>query len=168
MGFVCSVCGERHEELLLDVRMGLPEPVFVLSEREREERAEVSEDSAILRVGNGDDCYFVRGLLEIPVPSLDRYFGYGVWIEVGAESYERLGKLWHDERGRDEPPFTGRLANELAPYERTVGLPVMLQLREVELLPLVEVVESDHPLRVEQRTGVSETRAQELAAAALH
>ena len=62
MGFVCSVCGERHEELLLDVRMGLPEAVFVLSEREREERAEVSEDSAILRVGNGDDRYFVRGL----------------------------------------------------------------------------------------------------------
>ena len=40
----------------------------------------------------------------------------------------------------------------------------MLQLREVELLPLVEVVESDHPLRAEQRTGIAETRAQELAA----
>jgi hypothetical protein len=168
VGFVCSVCGEHHDELMLDIRMGLPEPVFELSEAEREELAEIWDDSAILRSPEGRKHYYVRGLLQIPVPSLDRYFGYGAWIEVDAQSYDRLGELWNDERGEDEPPFSGRLANELAPYEGTVGLPVMLQLREVELLPTVELVETDHIVRVEQQAGISEARAHELAATVLH
>jgi hypothetical protein len=168
MGFVCSVCGEHHEELMLDIRMGLPEPVFELSEEEREERAEIWDDSAIFRSADGRHHYYVRGLLEIPIPSLDRYFGYGAWIEVDAQSYDRLGELWNDEAGQDEPPFPGKLANELAPYEGTMDLPVMLQLRAVELLPTVELVETDHVLRGEQQTGISEARAEELAATVLH
>jgi len=168
LGFVCSVCGEHHDELMLDIRMGLPEPVFELSDAERAERAELAEDSGIYRSADGREHYYVRGLLEIPIPSLDRYFGYGAWIEVDGDSYDRIGALWADERGREEPPFPGRLANELAPYDGTFGLPVMLQLREVELLPAVELVETDHRLRGEQQNGISEARAQELAAAVMH
>jgi hypothetical protein len=168
LGFVCSVCGEHHDELMLDIRMSLPEPVFELSERERVHRAELGEDSGIYRAADGGEHYYVRGLLEIPIPSLDRYFGYGAWIEVDGESYDRIGALWNDERGRDEPPFPGRLANELAPYEGTFGLPVMLQLRDVELLPAVELVDTDHRLRAEQQNGISEARAQELAATVMH
>jgi hypothetical protein len=168
VGFVCSVCGEHHEELMLDIRMGLPEAVFELTDTERQQRAEIADDSGILHSAEGEEHYYVRGLLEIPIPSLDRYFGYGAWIEVDAQSYDRLGELWNDERGQDEPPFAGKLANELAPYEGTVDLPVMIQLREVELLPTVELVETDHPLRADQRTGISEARAHELASAVTH
>jgi hypothetical protein len=168
LGFVCSVCGEHHDELMLDIRMGLPEPVFELSEEERAQRAEFGEDSGIYRESDGQEHYYVRGLLEVPIPSLDRYFGYGAWIEVDGASYDRLGELWDDERGREEPPFSGRLANELAPYQGTFGLPVMLQLREVELLPVVELVDTDHRLRAEQQNGITEERAQELAATVMH
>jgi hypothetical protein len=168
LGFTCSVCGEYHDELLLDIRMALPEPVFELSDDERAERAELGEDSGVYREAGGREHYYVRGLLEIPIPSLDRYFGYGTWVEVDGDSYDRLGELWHDERGRDEPPFAGRLANELSPYEGTFGLPAMLQLREVELLPLVELVDTDHLLRAEQQNGITEARAQQLAATVMH
>jgi hypothetical protein len=167
MGFVCSVCGEVHEEPMLDIRMGLPEAVFELSDEERQRRAEIADDSGILRSPEGEH-YYVRGLLEIPIPSLERYFGYGAWIEVDAQSYGRLRELWNNERGQDEPPFPGKLANELAPYEETVDLPVMLQLREVELLPTVELVETGHPLRADQRAGISEARAYELASTVAH
>jgi hypothetical protein len=168
LGFVCSVCGEYHEELMLDVRMALPEPVFGLPDEERDERAEFGDDSGVFRSADGREHYYVRGLLEIPIPSLGRYFGYGTWVEVDVPSYARLGDLWNDERGWEEPPFAGRLANELAPYEGTFGLPVMLQLRDVELLPTVELVETDHPLRAEQQAGISEARAQELSATVSH
>lgn len=168
MGFTCSVCGEYHDELMLDIRMGLPEPVFELPEDERAERAAVADDWCVLRGDDGSDHFYVRGLLRIPIPSLDAYFGYGTWVEVDAASFDRLGELWDDERGGDEPPFAGRLANELTPYDGTVGLPVMLQLREVDLLPTVEVVETDHVLRAEQRAGISEARAHELSATVSH
>ena len=29
-GFTCSVCGEYHDALLLDIRLGLPDAVFEL------------------------------------------------------------------------------------------------------------------------------------------
>jgi hypothetical protein len=168
LGFVCSVCGEFHDDLLLDIRMGLPEPVFELPEEERAERAEFGDDSGIYRAPDGSEHHYVRGLLQIPIPSLDSYFGYGAWVEVDADSYDRLGELWNDERGQVEPPFPGRLANELAPYRETLGLPLMLKLREVELLPSVEIVETDHRLRADQQNGISEARAQELAATVMH
>jgi hypothetical protein len=168
MGFVCSVCGEYHDEMALDIRMGLPEPVFELSDDERDERAEIADDWCVFKDLDGVERFYVRGLLQIPIPALEAYFGYGIWIEVDAASFDRLGELWGDESGRDEPPFAGRLANELAPYEGTVGLPVMLQLREVERLPSVELVETDHQLRAEQRSGISEARAQELSATVSH
>src|SRR5215212_8569595 len=84
---------------MLDIRMGLPEPVFELPDDERDERAEIGGDSGIYREPDGREHYYVRGLLEIPIPSLDGYFGYGTWIEVDGESYDRLGDLWHDEAG---------------------------------------------------------------------
>ena len=168
MGFVCSVCGEHHDELLLDIRMGLPEEVYALAEEEREARAEMGEDSGVYRSAGGEEHCYVRALLQLPIPELDRYFGYGTWVEVDGRSFDRLGELWDDERGLHEPPFTGRLANELPPYVGTLGLPVMLQLREVSLLPTVELVETDHVLRAEQRNGITAARAQELAAPWMH
>lgn len=168
MGFVCSVCGEYHEELMLDIRAGLPEPVFQLSDAEREERAEVSDDWCVFRDLDGVEHFYVRSLVEIPIPSLDDQFAYGVWVEVTPQTFARLGDLWHDERGPEEPAFPATLANELAPYEDTLGLPVMVQLREVERLPSAELVETDHLLRDEQSNGITEARAQELAATVLH
>ena len=51
MGYTCSVCGEYHDELMLDIRLGLPDDVFALSEDERERATEHGEDWCILRTG---------------------------------------------------------------------------------------------------------------------
>jgi hypothetical protein len=143
--------------------MSLPEPVFVLGEAEREQRAEVGDDSAVLR-DPGGDRFFVRSLLELPIDGEEGYFGYGTWIEVSPEAFEALGELWHDVEGWRSQPFAGALANELAPYEGPEGLPVAIRLREVSLLPLVELDEVDHELVRAQRDGISPHRAHELAA----
>jgi hypothetical protein len=163
MAFACAVCGATHEGETRDIRMSLPEPVFVLRESERRERAEVGDDSAVLRDPAGDR-FFVRSLLELPIEGEEGYFGYGTWIEVTRSDFEQLGELWHDTDGWRSTPFGGRLANELTPYEGTEGLPVAIRLREVSLLPLVELGETDHELVRAQRDGISPHRAHELAA----
>ncbi len=144
--------------------MGLPEPIFVLDEVERDQRAWVGDDSAVLRDPTGER-FFVRALLELPIEDEDGYFGYGTWIEVSPRDFEALGKLWHDEEGWRSDPFAGVLANELSPYTATEGLPVRIQLREVTLLPLVELEAGAHELAVAQREGISAHRVHELAAA---
>ena len=163
MAFACSVCGETHAGETRDIRMSLPEPIFRIDEDDRDTRAWVGDDSAVLRDGDAER-FFVRALLELPVEGEDGYFGYGAWIEVGAEDFETLGELWHDEDGWRREPFTGTLANDLHPYAFTEGLAVRIRLRDVRLLPLVELDEADHELVRAQRIGISAHRAHELAA----
>jgi hypothetical protein len=164
MGYTCSVCGAYHDDEVRDIRMTLPEPVFRLDERERAERAWVGEDSSVLR-DDGGERYFVRGLLELPLRNADDRFAYGVWVEVGEDDFSALDKLWRDPDGHLHAPFAGRLANELTPYRGTVGLPVGLRLRDVRVLPLVELETGDHPLVRDQLAGISDHHAHELGAA---
>jgi hypothetical protein len=163
VSFTCDVCGETHAGETRDIRMGLPQPIFLLDEEERHERAYVDDDFAMLQARNGDR-YFVRALLELPISGEDGYFGYGAWVEVSKPDVAELGELWADEEGRLAAPFPGTLANELSPYAFTDGLPVLIRLREVALLPLVELADGEHELVRAQRYGISPHRAHQLAA----
>jgi hypothetical protein len=161
--FACDVCGETHAGETRDIRLGLPDPIFRIDEPERDKRAWVGEDSAVLRDGEAER-FFVRALLELPVDGEEGYFGYGSWIEVSPGDFDVLNELWHDAEGWRSGPFTGTLANELHPYAFTEGLPVRIRLRDVRLLPLVELDETDHELVRAQRNGISAHRAHQLAA----
>ena len=163
MAFTCVVCGESHAGDVRDIRLSLPEPIFRIDEAERDERAWVGEDSAVLR-GRDGERFFVRALLELPIDGEDGYFGYGTWVEVGRGDFDRLGELWHDDDGWRSEPFIGTLANELLPYAFTEGLPVRIRLRDVRLLPLVELEDADHELVRAQLNGISSHRAHDLAA----
>lgn len=163
MAFTCEVCGRAHAGETRDIRLSLPDPIFLLDEHEREQRARVSDDSAVLQ-GKHGERFFVRALLELPVEGEEGYFGYGSWIEVSPDAFTALGELWHDEEGWRSEPFAGTLANELSPYAFTEGLPVLIRLRDVQLLPLVELEDGEHELIRAQRHGISRHRAHELAA----
>ena len=160
--FTCDVCGETHAGETRDIRMGLPEPIFLLDDEERQTRAYVEEDFALLH-GEKGDRFFVRGLLELPIDGEEAYFGYGAWIEVSETDAAALGELWNDEDGERAGPFPGTLANELSPYAFTEGLAVQIRLRDVQLLPLVELDDGEHELVRAQRRGISPHRAHQLA-----
>jgi hypothetical protein len=162
VGFTCVVCGETHAGDTRDIRMSLPDPIFRIEEDERGRRAYVEDDFAVLH-GEGGDRYYVRALLELPIDGEDGYFGYGAWVEVSQEDVAALGELWQDEAGWRSEPFAGTLANELHPYAFTEGLPVQIRLRDVKLLPLVELDETDHELVRAQQNGISPHRAHQLA-----
>ena len=162
MGFTCDVCGETHAGETRDIRMGLPQPIFLLDDDEREQRSLVSDDSAVLHGETGDRFSF--GRCSSFRSGEDGYFGYGAWIEVSEADAAALGELWHDEEGEQAGPFPGELANELSPYAFTEGLPVRIRLRDVQLLPHVELEDGEHELVRAQRYGISPHRAHQLAA----
>ncbi|MDQ3066311.1 MAG: DUF2199 domain-containing protein [Actinomycetota bacterium] len=163
MSFTCETCGETHAGEMRDIRMGLPQPIFLLDDEERRRLAYVEDDFAVLHGQNGDR-YFVRALLELPIDGEDGYFGYGSWVEVSEPDVAALGELWNDDEGQRAEPFHGTLANELSPYAFTEGLPVSIRLRDVKLLPLVELDDANHELVRAQRHGISSHRAHQLAA----
>jgi len=162
MGFVCSVCGAFHAERMLDTRMSLPDPIFSLDDDERERRAWLADDFAVL----DDDRFFVRGLLELPIRDLQARFGYGTWIEVEGDAFRQLIEHWDDP---DQfSPVEGTVANELAPYVGTAGLAARLNPVSLDELPAVTLADSPHPLVADQQRGISTDRSEELAATVLH
>jgi hypothetical protein len=158
VGFTCSTCGRYHDEELRDVRTGLPDEIFGLSETEREQRAQVGSDFAAL----DGERFYVRGLLSIPIPEEGADFGFGIWVRVDEDVDAELHEHWTDEEAVGRT-FAGELAVELPAYGSTLGLPGTLRLRSVDLLPAFELAESDHLLGLEQRHGISLERARELA-----
>jgi hypothetical protein len=162
MPFVCSVCGEHHDERLLDIRLGLPDDIHVLADDARTRRAWLADDFAVL----DDERFFVRGVLELPVPRLDDRFAYGTWVEVSMPDFQELVRHWHDEEQFAAVECT--LANELEPYRETVGLRATLRATSSDKLPLVELADAPHELVGAQRSGISVDRSEELAAVVLH
>jgi len=143
-----------------DVRAGLPEPIFQLPAAERAARAVVDPagDFATL---DGDQ-HFVRALIEVPIPSEEDVFGWGIWVRLTAADVQDVSARWTDEASTGHS-YAGTLATALPAYGETLGLRGVLTLRAVDKLPGFEVREPTHPLAVEQRDGITLERARELA-----
>jgi hypothetical protein len=162
MPFVCSVCGERHDERLLDIRLGLPHVIHLLDADARSRRAWLADDFAVL----DDERFFVRGLLELPIPELDGRFAYGSWVEVSMPDFQELMRHWHDEEQFGAVECT--VANELEPYRETLGLDATLRATALDKLPAIELADAPHELVHDQQHGISLDRSDELAAVVLH
>lgn len=74
-----------------------------------------------------------------------------------------------DARPRGRTPYFGWLTTELALYSpSTTNLKTHAHTRPLGQRPFIELEPTDHPLAVEQRTGITMDRVREIAEAVLH
>ncbi|ARE78401.1 hypothetical protein B6R96_34390 [Streptomyces sp. Sge12] len=163
LGFTCSCCDARHPELPMNYTAEAPavwDPAFADADD-----CLLSSDQCVIRAR----FYFVKGLVEIPVIGTDERFSWGVWVSLSRENFSRAADLW-DTPGREfEEPYFGRLSTDLLAYApTTLNLKTNLHTRPLGERPFVELEPTDHPLAVEQRTGITRDRVREIAAAVLH
>ncbi|MFV5995502.1 DUF2199 domain-containing protein [Streptomyces sp. NPDC056231] len=125
----------------------------------------LSSDQCVIRAQH----YFVKGLIEIPAIGSDEVFSWAVWVSLSRENFSRGADLW-DTTGREaEEPYFGWLTTDLSAYSpTTLNLKTYVHTRPVGERPFVELEPTDHPLAVEQRTGITRDRVREIAAAVLH
>ncbi|MFH8561842.1 DUF2199 domain-containing protein [Streptomyces sp. NPDC017988] len=125
----------------------------------------LSSDQCVVR----GQHYFVKGLIEIPVVDSGEVFSWGVWLSLSRENFARAAELW-DRPGREaEQPYFGWLTTDLPVYSpTTLNLKTHVHTRPVGERPYVELEPTDHPLAVEQRTGITLDRVRDIAAAVLH
>ncbi|MCD0483550.1 DUF2199 domain-containing protein [Streptacidiphilus sp. ASG 303] len=125
----------------------------------------LSSDQCVIRAQH----YFVKGLIEIPVIGSGEVFSWAVWVSLSRENFFRAADLW-DTAGREaEKPYFGWLTTDLAAYSpTTLHLRTRVHTRPVGERPFVELEPTDHPLAVEQRTGITRNRVREIAEAVLH
>ncbi len=158
--WTCHCCGKQFNTLPLDFACRAPDRWLALPENERERRGKL--DSDLCKI---DEDSFVRGCLEVPIIGREEVFIWGVWVSVSRQSFERILELWDAPVIADEPPKFGWLCNNLPHYPATLGLKTRLHLRNGGVRPAIELEPTDHPLAVEQRSGIPLQRVEEIAAA---
>jgi hypothetical protein len=159
---VCSVCGKSHPIAESELFYQRPDAIWDIPKQQREKRADESDDLCVLW-GRGfkRNRHFVRAVLPLPVDGRVRPYRIGVWVETTKKDFHRILDLWTEPHQDQEPPFLGKLANQLPLNDVTLGLKVNLQLSGPTERPAVLVAESRHSLFIEQSTGISPHRAYE-------
>lgn len=163
LGFTCSCCGAHHAELPMNYSAEAPavwDPAFADADD-----CLLSSDQCVVHAQH----YFVKGMIEIPIIDSDEVFSWGVWVSLSRENFSRSADLW-DTLGREtEKPYFGWMTTDLPVYSpTTLNLKTHVHTRPVGERPYVELEPTEHPLAVEQRTGITMDRVREIAESVLH
>jgi hypothetical protein len=161
-GFVCGTCGEWHEGLPLDYAYDAPH--YWSKKLESDPNSFLNVDFCVAQ----NEFFFVRSLIEIPVIGSDEPFRWGVWGSLSKQHFDRVVDLWTDPKLVDEPSYFSWLSNSIEGYPQTLNLKANMHSRTVEHRPFLQLEETDHPLAVEQRSGIAIQRLHEIAAQVLH
>lgn len=152
--FRCSQSDEIHAGLP-EVSFDAPDACAALEEDERRGRVLLEGDFCIL----DGRRHFIRATLSVPVTGYPDPFRWAAWVEVPWTPFKLY---WEDFVSSDNshiPPFTGRLANAISGYRRTLGLSVLLHPQSNGERPSVRLRSRTHPLAVDQRLGITPQHA---------
>jgi hypothetical protein len=99
--------------------------------------------------------FFVRGLIRVPIVGHGDHFEWGVWASLSEENFWRTVDAWETPGRETAPPMFGWLSTELTAYDQpTLNLRTMVHTQPVGFRPHIEVEPTEHPLAVEQQTGI--------------
>ena len=98
----------------------------------------------------------------MPIVGSDDFFVWGVWAGVHEKDFDTIHEFWN-KAGRESliGPFRGRLANSLLTHPDTLNLLLQIKIRPIGERPLFLLEESEHPLAMEQHSGLIVDKAKE-------
>ena len=148
MTYTCTCCGEIHENLP-DLVFDRPTLAAAIPAEEFADRAQLDEDLCIV----DEEHYFIRGVLRVPIHEHEEDLGFGVWVSQKKENFETYVDNFDST---DIGPFFGWLSNEfMYGGQSTISLKTMAHFQSEGFRPLIELEDTDHPLSVAQREGIS-------------
>ncbi len=118
MPFLCSVCGEQHEDRPA-AGFSAPHYYQILSEEDKTSLATLSEDFCIIEYGDQTDR-FIRAVLLMPVKDSEDTMDYGIWVSLGEKNFEYYMDHFNDDI--EGETFFGYLCNHIPEYEDTLLL----------------------------------------------
>ena len=151
-------------EGLASLAAAAPLYYYSVPEAERAARCHLDSDTCVV----DDQFFFVRGCLEVPIVGEPEPFIWGVWTSLSHKNFEVFLKLYDQEHRSHTGPFFGWLSASLKGYPDTENLKVMVHLRDHGQRPFIQLEPTDHPLAVEQRTGITVQRAGAILSLYLH
>lgn len=164
MSYRCNTCGETHSERPTCFGAEMPAVVSRLSDEERGRRVSMSSDQCVL----DDEHFFVLGTLDLPVHGSGEAITWIVWSTLSKANFQRMSELWNTEGRESEPPYFGRLSNQIPGFPDSLNLKLRVRTEPLGLRPKFEVVDDGHPLRSVQQDGITDEQADHLIHAALY
>lgn len=165
--FQCSKCNAIHEGSP-SFAFSAPAPYTRLSEEDKEAMAELTDDLCVIAHPAGTQ-YFVRSILEVPIHGMQEPFLWGIWVSASEQSFHRyLDSYDHPPK---DPIFFGWLANHIGLYPTQRSRPADVYIQSDGTRPRVVLHCADDEmdaLVTDQHQGISVSRAQQLAEAAMH
>lgn len=156
MTYTCACCGEVHDDLP-DLSFDRPNYAADVPDDQFEKRVKLNEDLCVV----DDEHYFIRGVIKIPIHDYEQDLGFGVWVSQKKENFETYIENYDTP---DIDPFFGWLSNEFKfGGVPTLNLKTMAHFQGNGQRPLIKLDESDHPLSVAQRNGISIDEAWKIA-----
>lgn len=159
MSFICSCCGNEHDELP-EPAYQRPDEVWRLTVDAMKARLSGNNDLCILRGETEDEPsrFFIRGILFMPIAETEQDWAIGAWVEVLGEDFERYQELY-DQDAEDEPWFVGKIANAVKSFEDILGAEVAVQLGPASERPTIWFpTDSELELAQYQEHGIPMTR----------
>lgn len=161
--FDCAMCGSVHEGIPC-FAWDFPAQYLAVPEAERAARVHLTDDVCVI----DEEWFFVRGSLEIPVYGHDEPLSYGVWLSLSRASFAQYSAMLEEVDRVSGAKFFGWLCTAIPGYPDTQLLKTMVHVRPWPRRPFVELEPTDHPLAVEQRTGIPPWRVQQIAERVMH
>jgi hypothetical protein len=145
----CASCGEVHTDLPALV-IEAPAIWFDSTEDQRARDFELTTDTCIWC----NEGYFVRCVLALPFVDREGSLEFGIWSSLSKDNFHRyMAEFESPERANLRPMF-GWFSNRLPGYPDTENLKCHVHPREPGLRPTIQLEPTDHPLAVQQRTGI--------------
>ena len=159
MEWKCSTCGKVHTGLTEGYGYDAPDPYNDVPEADRDRRCFLDADYCVV----DDEHFFVRGCVEIPIIGQNDPLIWGVWVSLSRQNFERERELVEDAKRVEEPPYFGWLSSRIEIYPDTYALKTNVLIQPTGMRPLIELEPTEHPLAVEQRTGITVERVRQIA-----
>jgi hypothetical protein len=112
MSFLCTVCGERHDERPA-LAFKTPFHYDTLSPEEKEQIARVSSDFCMIWKDDQTDR-FIRAVLFQAIQGEDVPLNYGVWVSLSERSFADYKANYDNDA--HEATYFGFLCSEIPPY----------------------------------------------------
>ena len=150
--FKCSTCGKVHEELP-SIGFKTPYHYDILSEEDKKEIAEVSDDFCVINHPEQTDR-FVRAVMNIKTDNPEEDLVYGLWVSLSEKNFNEYKE--HFKNQTQEKTYFGIICNQIADYEEsTIGLQINVSTRLGDLRPELIPHKSEHKLVSEWENGIT-------------
>lgn len=163
MGYYCSDCGKYHRDIPMNYGAKAPW-AYAARDENSSKNAELTQDVCVINQSR----FFIKGQIKIPVEGKEEPFSWNVWVEISWDDFEREQQHWNEKNRFLKHPYAGLLDTPLHVYPNTLGLKVEVQTQKLGFIPDITILESDHPLFLEQKNGITMERVISFAKTILH